>query len=474
MNNVSNSIYDVCQELGIKVIKMLGDEKSDFAVNKCELMQACNSSDEIGNLTDTSLSISLQVILLNTNTLTQFEDNLVTILNSNLTVHINEGRISLVVMETNTKILYCGLFSVELWKVENPFSDAVDVLVNDFVSCPMVKINASEYTFAGSNQSVYLHRYNKSIDMSKFDMTDDVLTTCISTILDLQEDPKVAPTENHRFDILYKVLDSICTTVSLVCLIVSFIVYCVFRELRNTTGINNMNLIVCLFLAQAFTKFGLWVTYVPLLCIFFGFMIHFFWLATFTCMSVCAFNVFRVFVINSLSVPSFSYPLLFRYVLLTYTVPLVIVALTSIVSMIQSSGNNTGYGERMCFINDSLTSMITFLVPIAVSLNFNIFFFVKTACALRESSQSTASPERSYVSVYIKLFIMLGFTWPLIIIDALLEMSVFSYFALVFSSLQGLYIFLSFMCTRQVWGLLLKFREKKGNRNTSSTNMASY
>jgi len=457
-SNVYNSL---CHDMLQNVEQRLTMKGTQFESTECKVKMVCNTSKLLPTK-GALLRVLFNVMLISTNTLTHFEDTLVDIVMSNLTNVVEKHR------HTVRDDTDCSILDLAIWKAKPQFVNAFIVNVSRYLTCPMISFNNSEYFIDDNNMSVYLTAYNKSFDMSLFKLHNDSLTTCLSTI----QTPVNTLTQSPQLDILYKILDSACTTISFLCLVISFIIYCMFKELRNIPGIVNMNLIVCLFLAQAFTKFGLWVTYVPNLCVAFGFLIHYFWLATFFSMSVCAFNVFRIFVLNPMSVPPFSYSILFKYACFIYLAPLLIVAATASVSLVKSSGENIGYGERMCFINDNLISVITLLIPIAISLVLNTIFFIKTVCTLRASSSNVASPERSYIAVYIKLFIMLGFTWPMLIVDALLDFSVFSYFALVLSSLQGFYIFLSFTCRRQVWRLACKSRRRQ-QRSTVYTTSTS-
>jgi len=454
--------HGLCRDIWQNVAQRLTMKGTQFESSKCEIKMVCNTSKLTLPQEGALLRVLFEIMLISTNTLTHFEDMLVDIVTSNLTDYVET------LMQTLRDDSDCRMQDLAIWNATTQSVNAVNVSVSRYLACPMISFNNSEYFIDDSNISVYLTAYNKSFDMSLFKLQNDSLTTCLSTI----QTPPTTSTQSLPFNLLYKILDSTCTTISFLCLVISFIIYCIFKELRNIPGIVNMNLIVCLCLAQAFTKFGLWVTYVPNLCVAFGFLVHYFWLATFLSMSVCAFNVFRVFVLNPMSVPPFSYSILFKYACFTYVAPLMIVAATAAVSLVKSSVEHIGYGKRMCFINDNLTSVITLLIPITISLFVNSIFFIKTVFTLRESSNNVVFPERSYIATYIKLFIMLGFTWPMLIVDALLDFSIFSYFALVLSSLQGFYIFLSFTCTRQVWRLMCKSRGRK-QRSTAYTISAS-
>jgi len=444
----------ICNDLVQYVEQRLYSEETSFEIGKCEIRRACNGKYIGISSQGTIHELSMEIILMNTKSLNGFESRLVQLATLKLNTQV-EDKLAKVETEETSYNSYCRILNATVLESQIQLHIGISLSVNQFLTCALARFKEHEYIIDNTQVSVFIKTFNKSLPMSNFKMQEDgSITTCVETFLKPDPSPIELSTA-HTVNLLYRILDSLCTTISFSCLIISFLVYCVYKELRNVPGINNMHLIACLFFAQGFTKFGLWVTYVPTLCSVFGFVVHYVWLATFFSMSVSAFNVFRIFVMNPMSVPTFSYKLLLKYSCFTYLVPLLIVAATSGVALILSSGVDVGYGNQMmCFINSRLASIVAFLAPIALSFIFNLFFLIRTACRLDESARAMTTPERSYIVVYIKLFTALGLTWPLIILDASLDFSVFSYFALVFSSLQGLYIFLSFMCTRHVYSLI--------------------
>ncbi|KAK3589600.1 hypothetical protein CHS0354_043061 [Potamilus streckersoni] len=57
--------------------------------------------------------------------------------------------------------------------------------------------------------------------------------------------------------------------------------------------------------------------------------------------------------------------------------------------------------------------------------------------------------------MYVKLSTIAGIAWLFQIIDGLLELSVFSFFVTFANALQGMFIFVSYICNRRVWKLYM-------------------
>ncbi|CAC5383742.1 MTH [Mytilus coruscus] len=120
-------------------------------------------------------------------------------------------------------------------------------------------------------------------------------------------------------------------------------------------------------------------------------------------------------------------------------------------------GVNIGYGGSNCFISD-IPQIAAFICPVGVICVINIWLFGFTAYKLytRPIIQSTANDKQD-LFVYIKLFSLTGITWIGQIVDSFIPLSVFSFVVTLLTGLQGLFIFLSFVCNKRVinlyWGM---------------------
>jgi hypothetical protein len=58
-----------------------------------------------------------------------------------------------------------------------------------------------------------------------------------------------------------------------------------------------------------------------------------------------------------------------------------------------------------------------------------------------------------HFTVYVKLFTITGISWIFQIIDAFIPMSAFSKIVSLLNALQGVFIFISYICNKRVLGL---------------------
>ena len=102
----------------------------------------------------------------------------------------------------------------------------------------------------------------------------------------------------------------------------------------------------------------------------------------------------------------------------------------------------------------------------AISLLLNIFFFVATFLNLRRAFKNSVNPnEDHHFSIYVRLFIIMGITWLFGFISAFTDEFVVDLIFVILTGLQGLFLFLSFVCNRSVCAEIRKWRLKsKDNR----------
>ena len=243
-----------------------------------------------------------------------------------------------------------------------------------------------------------------------------------------------------------------CVSLSMLCLLMAFITYLVFPILQTLPGKNNMCLIFALFLSQGLTQFGLTRTADRLACTIIGILIHYFWLVTFFCMNVCSFHVFKVFAF------SFHRPLdlteerwyLFRYICYAYGVPAGIIILHTTISLPLSG--YIGYGSNVrCFIENPQAIIGSFLAPIILLCVLNATFFSISAYKIKTSPKvASTNASRNEFSIYLKLFLLTGFTWVAQIIESFLPLSVFSVFVAILNGSSGMFIFFSYTMNERV------------------------
>jgi hypothetical protein len=146
------------------------------------------------------------------------------------------------------------------------------------------------------------------------------------------------------------------------------------------------------------------------------------------------------------------------------------------------------YGFDKCYITETIDILIFFLIPIALILFVNFIFLVLTIRSIikvdkmtksvllketvskpndaaieanqsklsyfkkifsKKAHNEAAKNEKQRFVLFIKLFFLTGMTWVLGLLTASNKDSVLGYFYILFNSLQGFFIFLSFAFNTQ-------------------------
>lgn len=93
----------------------------------------------------------------------------------------------------------------------------------------------------------------------------------------------------------------------------------------------------------------------------------------------------------------------YSYVIFTYTVPFALVV--SSVSSNLFRKNNVGYGIKVCFVEDTYSNLLTFVIPVAVSCISSLLLFLKTVGSIFCRTKVQKSKEDvSYVIISLKMF----------------------------------------------------------------------
>ena len=111
-------------------------------------------------------------------------------------------------------------------------------------------------------------------------------------------------------------------------------------------------------------------------------------------------------------------------------------------------------GVKGCWINNSVANLVSFVLPVALSISFNTVFFVLTANSINKTNKvvqraTHETAKRKTAVVFLKIFILMGFTWIFGFLKVLVS-HYFEYPFIIFATLQGLYVALAFVFTSRV------------------------
>ena len=263
---------------------------------------------------------------------------------------------------------------------------------------------------------------------------------------------------------------------SMLCLIITIIVYISFPALRTQPGINNLYLSVSLFFAFAFMLTGLTHTLqgTGIVCTIIGLTGHLFWLNSIFWMNICCFHMFKSF--GNLQ-NSVSKNLTQKYTAYSLIMSFVFIITNIVYSEIDSNGLDIGYGksDNFCYIVQQEMILYTMTTPTDLVLVSNLVMYIIVICRIYRTPNVSSSTmkNRKNFSIYVKLSTVTGTAWftyiPAMFTNNFVVQIIFN----TLVSLQGVFIMLAFVCNRRVM-LLLKekiheMRKKQDKPVTIST-----
>ncbi|XP_062581609.1 adhesion G-protein coupled receptor G2-like [Saccostrea cucullata] len=331
--------------------------------------------------------------------------------------------------------------------------------------CKQVEFKLEEYEFDSIQNVVFLKSYDISLPAVIADISKNgAIRVCVDAL------PSNINTGNSSRRILLT-LSVAFSILSCVCLLITFLTYCFFGELRSLAGKTIMVLVSTIFVINIVSLVSYGGNRNNRKCIAVGILLHYFWLSSFTNMNICCFHMYRVFHDR---IPLQIYNekfLLIKYCIYIFLLPLCIV-LGYFVTMFSVQGN-VGYGKQDCFIDGKMALIFTFLIPTGFLCISNVFFFLQTIRTIKLSpTVSNNQPERNDFLICVRLFPITGVIWLLQILDGLLPPSYFTYIISVINTSQGVFIFLGFVFNKRTILMYKKIFTKK-KKITKGTNLKS-
>ena len=211
----------------------------------------------------------------------------------------------------------------------------------------------------------------------------------------------------------------------------------------------------------------------PGICITFGFVQQYAFLSAFALMTVMSTEVMLQINGSLENAKRFRIGLIFGY-----TLPLIISVLTGITeATLDCSPFKPNFGENTCFFDNLEAKAVWFYLPIGLFLLVNITMFVMTVIRLYsvDAEQRKVNGKRTdkydRFVIYLRLFLGMGAIWIFEIFAGLTDDYVHEsvwYFTDVLNMFQGVYVFVIFVCKRNVIFAILGVKDKR-NTTVAST-----
>lgn len=332
--------------------------------------------------------------------------------------------------------------------------------------CPYIKISQSEYcplvtryilqskNNVTNNSCPALEGTSVYYSYSFDDFTNEsVVTETFHMCLQEYKRLTLTLTSNAHGSVSYTVkgiVSLISSSVSMVCILITFGLYYRLLKLRNIPMILFGIALCNLFIAQAVFQFGSVWTDEGLLCTSMGISIHFIWLAaTFSLNAYCIVILRNLQSINNKT----QYRDILSIFAYVYGLPVILVLTNIIYTNVQSSQDfSLGYGAGLCHINTTLMRGLLFGLPIflAVVCNCVVYFAILYKIKRITSAVHAQRGNMFYAPVYFRLLLVSGITWTFGFINEFIHSIVLDYFFIVLVAGQGLLLLLSFGCSKQI------------------------
>ncbi|KAI8794524.1 adhesion G protein-coupled receptor E4P, partial [Biomphalaria glabrata] len=266
-------------------------------------------------------------------------------------------------------------------------------------------------------------------------------------------------------DLVEYIVSLVCFVASIICLILTLLTYVIFPVLRTEAGINNMFLSGSLLLAQVSSRASSHSKRSSTLCTALGVLTHFLWLWNFTWSFICSYHMYKVLVPSSTTVQPRK---LWMTILCSVLFPTLITVTTIVLSFVIPNGQIIRYGFSLCYLNTAFLFGVTMISSLSALTVINILFFAVTVYKLRkaENRQSSLGPngENNSWFIYMIIFSAIGSFWTVAILDAYIDSVVLGILSTILNGLQGVTIFIAFICNKRVVSL---YREKRTSKQIS-------
>ena len=325
------------------------------------------------------------------------------------------------------------------------------VIVTD---CLRIKLYADMYVVL--NDTLKVDSLSKEVPGDQFVIENDTALVC-KDFYEQNYDPKQVWLKRESYAM--KITSRVALSLSVVCLLVRVLLQPVASAF--STFPSKLEFLLCLTLCVSFLLFLLAPQTVdtPSLCYAVAALIHWGFLATFFCMMAVALHMFRTFRPSAIQQPTSSRKSLLFYVTLAWLPPSVIVAISITLDFLPFPPYfQPQYGPPSCWIGGKFAHVVYFGIPLAVVLLINIGLFIRTTVNLHRAFSVSASVHARSKSYELKLnvifAVLIGGTWVVAFIASAVNHEIMWYVFIVLCGLQGVFVFVSTVCNKQVWDSL--------------------
>ena len=355
-------------------------------------------------------------------------------------------------------------------------------------NCVPIILESSEYIQQGNGSSTFNLLWLSDSETYFIEGTDKNGRPLICTSLTQNFTRNNTRIETvFSYPIAFDILSYIGIFIDFVSCLLILLTFFLFKKLRTFFSKLMVNFVLSILLGDLIFLFGgPLFTFFSLseLCIIVGIVLHYAYLCRFSWMTVMGSELVRSFYnVKKLNKSTAeNWKLLTLYMLLAWLSPLVIVIPTIIVNFTVEDSVNYGVGSS-CWINQPIALIVTFVVPVGLSVIFNVIAFVVVMVMIgrikRRPMASSIDPKEQRKQSWkdfrfaIALLTVTGLSWLfgfLALFSS--DLSWAWYLFIIFNTTQAVSVLVAFLFTKKVfrlyWSLLCCSRTRHSKTITSS------
>ena len=299
-----------------------------------------------------------------------------------------------------------------------------------------------------------------------FEILEEVVIVC--------EMGELSDDDSHIENLL-GLIGLICISISIVCLLIRVVLQFLITSFKHKPGKLQFNLTLAFLFAFIMVLVGPLVSNIPDACTAAAILLIKMFLAAFIWMNVIAVDTWVVFRPSAaFSRADDNDRSIIPHALAGWGISLIFACIVIILSYADVDQRfDPQFGGSRCFFTQRYAMLVCFGIPFSISIVVNLVLYVLTSLNLRKALQNSAKVRdaKSDFTVYVRLFILMGITWTIGLISAFTDEIVINFIHVILNSLQGLFIFVCFVCNKTVWSEIRQkvVKETSSSKSTSSS-----
>ena len=322
-------------------------------------------------------------------------------------------------------------------------------------------LNSTEYQTV-SNQIIFWFALEQNVSVQGYNSDGNPLVCTNFTSNFTRAVNETITRARYGYPAAFAILTYLGLSVDVVAAAILLLTYAAFAVMRTFYGKLFMNFVLVLLLGDLTFLFGTAVYGVSLedvVCQVVAILLHYLFLARFVWMSLLSLNVARHFYhaakfIISEERESWRYFIL--YMAAGWLSPLLVLIVT--VPLNYAVSGTVGYGvDGLCWMNQTLAVIVSFIIPLAICILFTTGAFVFVCIVLAKLHNSDVNEDLQHKTgsrncrVLIAVFCVTGATWLfgfLALIDSALSWA--WYIFIILNTTQAVFLTLAYICTAKV------------------------